>query len=251
MKINKQLVRLIKPLLERNPDLAAIGHTIWIRPVHHFGRCISIQTDEAHCFRLHWKLPCLFVPFAHPDQYPDWISLPIERSSIVRWVDYHPMGSALTRTGEHAYMNWCRTSWNYEDPTVAEDFLHQVESTLRLLRSLDTMEKCAAYLHMNFMRVYQGVRDWSMFAHLGLGHIGPARAHWISVREHYLAALVEDPKTPLQRRSSRLFQLDEPLITRDRQALATLLHRWEFENVTTLKLENVWERSSFRLDDGP
>ncbi|MDB5646386.1 hypothetical protein [Methylobacterium sp.] len=250
MKPNRRIALLTEPLLARNPDLAIIDNCIWVKPVHHFGRCILIQMDDDHCFRLEWKIPCLFVPFAHPVQYPDWITHSIERSSIVRWVDYHPMHKSLTRKGEHAYMNWGQTYWNYADPTVPEDFIYQIEATLRLLRSLDTMEKCVAFLHMNFLRTYQNVRDWTMFAHLGLGHIGPARAHWISVRQDYLAGLVEHPETPLQRRTSRFCELDEPLVTRDRRGLATLLHQWEFENITTLKLETVWEQSSFPLQDG-
>ncbi|MGU3362169.1 hypothetical protein ACLBWX_17730 [Methylobacterium sp. M6A4_1b] len=199
---------------------------------------------------MEWKIPCLFVPFAHPIQYPDWISHLIERSSVVRWVDYHPKHEALTRKGDHAYMNWGRTYWNYEDPSITEDFVHQIEASLRLLRSLDTMEKCVAFLHMNFLRVSQSVQDWTMFAYLGLGHIGPARAHWISVREEYAQGLVDRPTTPLQLRTSRLWRLDEPLINGDRHALAKLLEEWEFENVTTLKLDKIWERSAFPMDDG-
>lgn len=249
MDSSQRIAHLTKPLLDQNPDLVMIDNCIWIKPAHHFGRCILIQMDVDYCFRLTWKIPCLFVPFAHPVEYPDWITHPIERSSIVRWVDYHPMQKSLTRRGEFEYMNWGRTYWNYEDPTVPEDFVYQIGSTLRLLRSLDTMEKCVAFLHLKFRQTSQNIRDWTMFAELGLGYIGQARAHWISVRQDYLSWLVEHPETPLERRASRLCELDEPLITRDRQGLASLLHRWELENITTLRLETIWERSAFPLED--
>lgn len=248
IKLDARIKTLLKPVLDQNPDLVLSGSTLWLRPVRHIGRRIVIKQDQAHCFKLEWGLLTLFVPFAHPLETPDWFSDSIERSSLVRWVDYHPMRRMLTRSGEDEYMNWGRYHWNYDDPTVAEDLLFQIGSVLRLVRSLDTLEKCVAFLHNQKWDAPRKTADWAMFAHLALGHVGPARAHWIAVRQRYLMNLVEEPRTPVELRNSRYCELDIPLTARDRAALSDLLHRWETDNVEALKLTGIWERSPFPLE---
>lgn len=248
MKTDPRIRKILKPLLERNADLTLVGSTIWLRPIHHIGRHIVMMHDQDHCFRLEWRLPNLFVPFAHRVQHPNWFTESVLRSSLVRWTDYHPMRDKLTRRGEDEYMNWGRTFWNYDDPTMPEDFVFQIESLLRLLRSLSTLEKCVAFLHMRRANVADLFEDWSMFANLSLGHVGVARAHWISVRQDYLGNMVEHPRSPVELRNARFCELDGPLIARDRRALAMLLHRWEAENIATLKLHNLWESTPFPME---
>lgn len=248
MKLDVRIKTLLKPVLAQNPDLVLSGSTLWLCPVRHIGRRIVIKQDQAHCFTLEWGLPTLFVPFAHPDETPDWFSASIDRSSLVRWVDYHPMRWMLTRTGEDEYMNWGQHHWNIDDPTVAEDLVFQIGSVLRLMRSLDTLEKCVAFLHNQRWDAPRKTADWAMFAHLALGHVGPARAHWIAVRQRYLMNLVEGPRKPVELRNNRYCELDIPLTARDRAALADLLYRWETDNVAALKLTQIWERSPFPLE---
>lgn len=61
-----QVKRLVQPLLQRNPDLALVGHLVFIKPVHHILRGILIgRSFAAKYFVPNWSAIFLFQPNAH------------------------------------------------------------------------------------------------------------------------------------------------------------------------------------------
>lgn len=60
-----QVKQVVRPLLQRNPDLALVGRLVVIKPVHHILRGISIgRSIDPKSFVPNWSAVFLFEPFA-------------------------------------------------------------------------------------------------------------------------------------------------------------------------------------------
>lgn len=248
-----RLKTLIKPILSRNPDLMLAGKdTLWLRPVEHMGRQIHFRRGPADYFSLQWHLSALFVPALwvapHIGSFYDRIGRSVmhceSRSHL--WL---PAGDEGHLYRSEAPLFHAGTGlWIYDDATLQEDLVHQIEALLRLLRSLDTLEKCIAFLRLPIRLPMNQIEHWTMLMDLAVGNVDAAREFWRGVRHRHRAPSHEDPTDFFGRIAWRWLELDAPLMAGDRAALAILLSRWETENVQRLSLGEAWNLVPFPLE---
>ncbi|GJE81778.1 hypothetical protein [Methylorubrum thiocyanatum] len=228
MTTARQVRKLVRPLLERHADLTLVtGHMLWLTPVTHVTREIWIdRTSSALDFNPQWTLNPLFLPnvraAAHAGFCWDFIRRPFEPSEAAR--------------------GWC-----WDDPSMPEDLFASIEKTLRFFRTLDTLQACRSFTeaHMD----YTWGKDFfeNLVFDIALGNLNLARCWWQKV-EASPTFQYPHQEEPWRTWRLRIRSLREPLMDDDRAALATLLHRWERENVAGTKAEAIWQPSPFPLE---
>lgn len=229
MTTARQVRQVVRPLLERHEDLTlATSHMLWLTPVTHVTRDIWIYpTRSALHFDLHWTLTPLFLPdvraTAHAGFCWDFIRRPFEPSEAAK-------------------------AWCWDDPTMPEDLLCGIEKTLRLLRTLDTLQACRSFTeaHMD----YTWGKDFfeNLVYDIALGNLNLARCWWQQVEAS--PALHASHHDEFWRTwALRIQSLGEPLMDDDRAALAAILHRLERENVAGTEAEAFWMPSPFPLEE--
>ncbi|WP_336485392.1 hypothetical protein [Methylobacterium nigriterrae] len=229
MTTARQIRKLVRPLLERHPDLVLLDHAIWLLPLGQVARKISIERSSmARYFTLKWRLMELFGPKSIPGYTLGLCFSQVPRSRQF----WDEIGGG---------------TWVWSDPTMAEDFVVRVEEVmLPLLRSLDTTEKA-----LTFMKAHDESSDfrgwpWNMAAAVALGDLETARRIWLDTARHQLGP---DAPPPGSRNPwDRYRELGAPLLADDRDALARILHRWEAENVRGTALEPYWQPTPFPLE---
>ena len=214
-----QVRQVVRPLLERNSDLALVGRLIVIKPVHHLlcGVCVA-RSPNPLIFEPTWSVLLL------PDLQKDFGFLWGER---VR--------------GRRGY-------WLATDPDVSSAMCEAIEQeALAPMRSIKTFD--------DFIDLTSRLRDPRR--HLDLFPI--ARLTVDIARGDLVAAqaICEYLKTKegkreyvfMEERYGLAVQELCPLVAvNDRLGLANLLHSYEAQSVKNLKIEKYWERTPFPIE---
>lgn len=228
MTTAREIRDLVRPLLERNSDLALVGKNfLWFRPIGHVGRLILLdRTGRATCFAVRWHLTEFFMPETH------------------RWDSLGRCNEQISRSNGF----YGGTGWYWTDPTIREDVITRVEAdALSVLRPLDTTRKC-----LEFARTYPPSDgylgpSWHLVAAIALGELDRAREIWAGMGGYYRRGVPVDWDHAPSFHRYRM--LDEPLIADDRAALAAILKGWAAENVKGSPLEPYWEPGPLPIED--
>lgn len=230
MTTKRQIKELVRPLLERNPDIVLVGHqTLFFRPVGSVGRLVLIdRTGNADCCSVNWFLSEFFMPSAY-----SWDRLGRCHDLICR--------SAGFEGGQ---------GWYWSDPTIYTDIVTRVEAdALATLRPLRTARECLEFARTRRATIGYLDTHWHLFAHIALGELDAARAMWAKSRGFYRPGrIMDEPFHQLE--YDRLCLIDAPLMADDRAGLAALLHRWEAENIVGSPLEPYWVVERLPLEVG-
>lgn len=218
-----QVKKMVRPLLERNGDLALVGRWIYVKPVHHFARAILVdRTSSADHFSPQWAVVHLFRA---------------RRFFPLNW------GGLLS---DFRQGHW----WSVKnDPNVADALVRSIEQqALPWLRTMSTLELYLAFVSQNLFRHHLYDKSTSeIIVHVACGYVNAARKIWEKHREgwsidksHYDG----EDRAEFQ----RLRELGACLDADDRAGLAHLLHAWEAETVKNFKIEHLWEPTPFPLE---
>jgi hypothetical protein len=229
----KQIRQVFKPLVERHEDLVALnGRWLWIKPVHHVGLRIYIDsTREADYASPRWNTVETFLFSTQVDR---WLSQ----------FGFHYMRDRAY-TGKTEEKNW-----QWSDPTMLGDLIAFIENeALPFLRSLDTLEKYVAFTRATFDRDQRQLHlpEDRMIVDVALGDLDVARKACLDLLPKFREELGPE-SWPYNNRRTKIVTLAEPLLAGDRQALAAILHGWEADNMRGTKLEPHWEPTPFPLE---
>lgn len=220
-----QVKKLVRPLLERHPDLALAGHWIYLKPVQHFARAILVdRTSKADRFSPRWTVIHLFQ---------------VRRSFTLNWgtflVDPVPGRSGI----------W----WPLGAPDIDEGLCEAIEEqALPWLRMMSTLDLYLAFIsqNQNGPHLYDK-GDSEVVVRVAQGYLGYARKLCGKQHERWSTDKPEyDDDTRAKFR--RLLELSTLLEQDDRAGLARLLHSWEAETVKNFKIEHLWEPTPFPLE---
>lgn len=215
---------MVRPLLDRHPDLALVGRFLFLKPVHHFARAVIIgHTYSKDQFDPRWVVLHLF-------QVRTFFSL--------SWGD--------------RLVNWRSPLpgiWQMSDPDVQLSLIEAIEEqALPKLRAMKTLDDYLQFVseHMFWNQLY----DWphcKIITDVASGNIESARSicedkikHWSTDHPHF----DEDDRAE----NRRLRELCACLAVDDRSGLVRLLHEWEAESVRNLKIAHLWEPTPFPLE---
>lgn len=224
-----QVKKLVKPLLERNADLAVVGHLVVVKPLRHVLRAVIIdRTGEANYFVPKW-----FVDHLLEEHHAFHIS----------W------GTRLYGAK--------RSDWRFSNTCVADDLAEGVERGflpfLRAVANLESLRTIAA-AHWGEDRPF-GKGAGAVVMNVALGNLDAARNMVPSVLEKFS---VDSPGEIA--RVKQPYAFDRPsyiewfkrlcglLQQDDRDGMARMLHEWEAATIRNLKLEHLWEPTPFPLE---
>jgi hypothetical protein len=214
-----QIRQVVRPLLERNSDLALVGRLIVIKPVHHLLLGVYIGRSPN--------------PLRH---VPTW--------SVILLSDVQERFGFLW--GER--VRGRQGFWQSTDPDVSSAMCEAIEQeALAPMRSIKTFD--------DFIDLTSKLRNPRR--HLDLFPI--ARLTVDIARGDLVAAeaICEYLKTKAgkseyflaQERYEPAMQGLVPLVAaNDRKGLANLLHSYEAQSVKNLKIEKYWERTPFPIE---
>jgi hypothetical protein len=201
----------VKPLLQRNPDLALVGRMIVVKPVHHVLRAVYADRSlDPKMFSLKLFAICMCSPDAD------------------------------------IYFNYSQDcGWFENGPDAPDMMVDEVEKrALPLLRSMVTIEDYqyfATHLAALGMLEYDLYRKF--FVELGRGAFDAARTTLERAR-------TENP-THNGRYALGSYAIDvvAPLLLADnRPAIADILHGHEAAGAERMKLGKLWERTPFPFE---
>jgi len=217
MTTKKQVEKLMRPFLERHPDLVLDSPWLYLKPARHLLRAIILdRTGEATRFRPRWAVMMLFAPV-------DLIDLA-----------YGEMHSA------HEQGSWL---WNDPDmPAILFDLLEQ--KALPMLRSVGDLDTFVTYTSSTDR--FPG-DPLPAFPHRKV-LVDVARGDWESARVicHQWQGVA--PRWSDDPRSTVINTIAPLLDARDTPAILRHLHEWEEYTVRQLKLEDIWERTPFPIE---
>jgi hypothetical protein len=221
-----QVKRMVKPLLARHSDLALVGRSIYVKPVHHVARLVHIgATSSAEDFEPRWEVIHLFE---------------VRRSSASSWG-----GDIYDRRQGH----W----WSARnDPNVADTLVTAIEQqALPWLRTISTLDLFFGFVSQNYFRHHLYDRpEVAIVVWIAFGYLKAAR----TIAEKYLERWsTDDPQydDDVRAEYGRLRELCALLKADDRAGLARLLHEWEALTVKNFKIEHLWEPTPFPLETIP
>ncbi len=223
----KQIKQVFGPLAAQYDDLKQIGsHYLWLRPVRHVALRVLIDRSSHKDF-------CT----------PQWTMLQT----------FIPGTDLLTSIGYSGYLHRPASSrvaeWVWSDPTMIEDLLSVIATdALPRLRAIDSLSAFWAFYTDGTDRKVPRWPETRLIFHIALGDLDSARA----LCETLEPKLREDRYPDVawfQQRRRMVLSVAEPLRAGDRAALATILHRWEADNIRGTKIEPYWEPTPFPLED--
>lgn len=220
-----QVKRLVRPLLERHPDLVLVGRWIYLKPIRHFARAILIdRTSKADRFSPRWTVIHLFE---------------VRRSFTLNWGDFL-VDPIPGRSGI-----W----WPLDAPGIGDALCEAIEKqALPWLRMMSTFELYLAFVSQNLFRHHLYDKgDAEVIAHVACGYLAAARKiceqqieRWSTDKPHH-----DDDDRAHFRRLRELYPL---VMNHDRDGLVHLLRAWEAETVKNFKIEHIWEPTPFPLE---
>lgn len=218
-----QVKRMVRPLLERNPDLALVGRRIYVKPIHHFARAVIVGgTSSAEYFDPQWAVVHLFE---------------VRRFFPLNW------GGVLS--DPHQGHWWSAKN----DPNAADDLVRAIEEqALPWLRTMSTLQLYMAFVSQNLSRHHlYDKADAEVIVHAACGRLAAARKICEQQIERWSKDKLEyDDDTRAE--FHRLRELSALVLKDDHARLARLLHEWEAQSVKNLKIEHLWEPTLFPLE---
>jgi hypothetical protein len=219
-----QVKKLVKPLLDRHPDLALVGRWIYIKPVHHFARAILVDRMlDPEKIKPRWAVAHLF-----------------------EWQRFFPLdwGDMLYNEGSSQ-----PGSWRMTDQDIETAFFMEIEGkALPALRAISTLDEYLLIVSNHYSRHH--LYDWPwcrIIVEAALGDLAAARATakdnlaiWSRTGPEF------DEETLAQYR--RLRELCALLEADNRASIAELLHGWEAATVRNLEIEHIWHPTPFPLE---
>jgi hypothetical protein len=216
-----QVRKVVRPLLERNSDLALVGRLIVIKPVHHllFGLYVA-RTPNPLMFEPTWSV------FVLSDVLKDfgflwgervrgrqgyWLTTDADVSSVmceaIEQEALAPMRSIKT------FDDFIELTSRLRNPRRHLDLFPIARLTVDIARG----DLTAAEAVCEFLKTKKG------------------KSHYVYQEERYRRAVQE--LCPL-------------VAANDRAGLAKLLHRYEAQSVKNLKIEKYWEPTPFPIELG-
>jgi hypothetical protein len=217
-----QLKRAVRPLLDRNPDLALVGRMVVIKPIHHILRGIIFgRAIYAEQFDPNWAMTFLF----------------------------EPSESISTNWGERVYDR--RGTWKFtdHDDLPAEMYKAIEEQALPLLRPIKTIDDFAGIATKErFRHTHLSLYEHrKIFVDIALGDLDSAG----SICEYMATDRAKRRYIPMKmdEEYDRITKELCPLVAaNDRPGLARLLHKYEEGSVRAMKLEKYWEPTPFPIE---
>jgi hypothetical protein len=216
-----QVKQVAQPLLQRNPDLVLVGRDIFIKPVGHLLRGISLMRSID---------PNLFIPA--------WAVIFL----------FEPRDSFTFNWGKRIY----EITWDVTNPDLPEKMCEAIEEqALPLLRRVKTIDNFVRFAtKRRFRDTYLDLYEHrKIFVDIARGDLDSAR----SICEYMATDRAKNRYLPLKmdEEYNRITKTLCPLIDKnDRTGLARLLHKYEEGSVRTLKLEKYWEPTPFPIELG-
>jgi hypothetical protein len=213
-----QIRQVVRPLLERNSDLALVGRLIVVKPVRHLllGVYIGRSLD----------------PLLHVPTWSVLLLSDVQKRFGFLW------GERVRRQG----------GWQSTDPGVSSAMCEAIEQeALAPMRSIKTFD--------DFIDLTSKLRNPRR--HLDLFPIARltvdiARGDLVAAEAICKYLKTKEGKAEyfyMQERYERAVQELCPLVAvNDRAGLANLLHSYEAQTVKNLKLEKYWERTPFPIE---
>ncbi|WP_341987221.1 hypothetical protein [Azorhizobium sp. AG788] len=220
MTMAKQVQTLMKPLVERHPDLAVVGRYVFLQPIHHFARGVYVgRCLDKDALSPEWRFSMLFYP--GPGLGSAWSGYIYGRQSGV---------------------------WKINDPNTQQELIGQIEDiALPTLRANSTMEDLAAFASDER---FPG-RSWTSWSLIrlvfqsALGDLQAARATCTTLSE---------PRRIPRDTASRDIHLTivqglAPLLdSSDRAAIGSLLRTWELNRLKFHKMDKYWQPAPFPVE---
>ncbi|WP_462123472.1 hypothetical protein [Methylorubrum aminovorans] len=229
MTTARQVRQLVRPLLERHPDLTLVNsRTLMLVPISHVTKEIWIdRTSSALYFTPQWTLNPLFLPYVKPITNAGFCWEYIYRSA-----DIDGQGRG-----------WC-----WDDPEMPKEFITKTERVIKLLRGVDTLHACRSLTEAAMDYTWGKDCFENLVYDIALGNLNLARCWWQEVEASpELQHLPQEG--PWRTWNLRIRSLGKPLMDDNRAALAAILHRWERENVACAKVEAIWAPTPFPLEE--
>lgn len=217
-----QVKKLVKPFLDRRPDLALVKRLIVMKPIHHVLRGILIDgTSNPNSIRPTWLADHFFEP------------------------------------GRDYYLNWSRRIphtkggfWDCTQDDVQEVLGKQIElHGLPHIAPLVDLPSFVDFVSRNYMRHHLfDYPERKIVLEVALGNLDAAR---MTAREKAVTRPLDDPRLDDEDREHlrKVKALCALLEADDRQGMARMLHEWEEGTVRNLKLEHLWEPTPFPLEE--
>ncbi len=216
-----EIRKLVKPLLERNPDLVLVGRFVFYKQIGHLIRGIFVdRRSHKPSFYPVWTINLLFSPMKNYDGGP--------------CEDIYP------EKGD---------KWLIDNENIDAKFADRMEKVaLPKLQSFKTIEEFSNITY-SFCGVILTLRQGSIrkfYIDLALGNFDAAdkalelftrqsecRTKYFYSPEHY----------------DEIMDVVRPLVrAQDKPAIAALLHKWEAYSVKQLKLEKYWQKTPFPIE---
>ena len=214
-----QVREVVRPLLERNADLALVGRLIVIKPVHHLLRGVYVDRSLN---------PLSFAPTWSVILLSD-----VQKGFGFLW------GERVR--GRQGY-------WQTTDPDVSSAMCEAIEQeALAPMRSIKTFD--------DFIDLTSKLRNPRR--HLDLFPIARltvdiARGDLVAAEAICRYLKTKEGKSEyvyMEERYARAVQELCPLVAaNDRAGLANILHSYEAQSVKNLKIEKYWERTPFPIE---
>jgi hypothetical protein len=214
-----QVKQVVQPLLQRNPDLVLVGRRVFIKPVRHILRGVTLMRSiDPSLFIPAWAVVFLFEP-------RDGFSL--------NW-------------GERIY----KVTWDVANPELPTKMREAIEEqALPLLRPIETIDDFVGFAtEERFCLTYLDQYEHrKIFVDIARGDLDSAR----SICEYMATDHAKRKYLPLKmdEEYNRITKELCPLIAKnDRAGLARLLHKYEEGSVRAMKLEKYWEPTPFPIE---
>lgn len=224
MKSRRAQIKLFaKPLLHKYPDLTMKGIGIFLVPIRHVYRVITIDRSSGTGRSISWGADYLFHP------------------------------SAQIGLGYGQVMNNRQLTYLDDDDAKGRFFKEAETVALPALRALETLEDFFRFVSRIDSK-YQAYR----FDNYSIADFPISYIPLLVGTGRFELARDECRKLPKNRFFNdkhmgpffRMY-LDElypPLLKDDRPALAAVLHRWEEQAVRTNRLEHLWKKTPFPFE---
>lgn len=243
----RQIKALFRPLVSRNLDLRLIGRDLWLVPVRHVAFRVTIERSSyADDFYPQWNMTSIAGADHDYHEHSEW------NHGQFRPEKYPPSPPEYWKDPElmkevHE-INRKKRSWSWSRSDVIEEFCTVVEAdVLPLLRSLAPYERFAAFYRSSIAPTGLHWPDIGMYIDIADGALEPARKRWDECAFMYETGR-DNPSPRVQRKRAKFLALGDPLRAGDRAALATLLRRFEAENVEGSPYQSHWQPTPFPLD---
>lgn len=234
MSTAAQVRELVTPFVERNDDLTLIGRAIILEPVHHFVRGIYLdRTSSKGQIRPFWYIRLLCMPHVK-----GWSNeLPIHGAYVddprikdsLEWHLHACLGEFLRPTSE------MRSLWNVPARHSGRRDLWPLQECL-LVAAEGNFEHAANGLSQHVAEEELLLRR----EHDGIdSHHRPQSRPWQRAMERHREEL---------KKLGHKQRLLEVLKTRDKAAVAKLLHGWERQTSKAEGLDSVWQELPFPFE---